>query len=75
LIFPGCKPECTEKQLDNYHTQKKPHGPEVDNQTPVRSDPQAATRSKGSLTAAMRKAVNKAVAAVKGIVKTGKSMH
>lgn len=71
LIFPGCNPLCTEKQLDNYHKQKKPNGPEVDNQTPVRSDPQADTRSQGTLTSAQQKAVDQATAKVRGIGSTG----
>lgn len=63
IAFPHCNPACVEKQLDSYH--KDECG--FDDDTPLRSDPGAATRSSGNLTRTQQSALNDAVEAVKGI--------
>lgn len=72
-VYKDCNPKCVKKQLDAYHEQNKPKGPGCDGDTPVRSDPQAATRSKGTLNQAQNKALSDAKAAVKGIGSTSTS--
>jgi len=67
LVYPDCNPDCTKKQLDNYHKQKKPDGPAVGENTDLRTDPQAGSRSRGDLTEDQQAMVDQAVADSLGI--------
>lgn len=73
LMYPDCNPKCIEKQLDAYHNQDKPDGPGCDDKTPLRTDPDAATRSAGTLSVEAREAVKKAVLKVSGIPRSGRA--
>jgi hypothetical protein len=66
-VYPHCNPKCTEKQLDNYHTQDKPKGPGVSNDTPLRTDPAASGRIPDVMDAATKKEVAQAAKAMTGI--------
>lgn len=67
IAFPHCNPKCIEKQLDAYH--KKECG--IKDNTPLRSDPNADTRSCGKLTHSQEKALDDAVKAIKGVTSGG----
>ncbi len=62
-VNPQCSEECTKAQLDAYH--KDRCGMEDD--TELRTDPEAGTRSSGTLTANQKRILKKAVKAVLGI--------
>lgn len=64
--FPHCNSICVKKQLDEYH---KECGVKED--TPLRSDPGADSRSSGSLTSEQEMAIDNAVDAVKGLTSSG----
>lgn len=70
IAFPHCNAACVEKQLDAYH--KDECG--FDEDTPLRSDPGAATRSSGDLTRTQESALNDAVEAAKGITQSAGSV-
>jgi Domain of unknown function (DUF4150)/GHH signature containing HNH/Endo VII superfamily nuclease toxin 2 len=67
LVYPHCDPECIQRQLDGYHTQAKPDGPGVNDDTSLRTDPGAGTRSAGTLGEDEQALVDQAVADAKGI--------
>ncbi len=50
FCFPHCRSECIAAQLDAYHMKPPPDGPGVTEDTPVRTDPGAATQSQGEPT-------------------------
>jgi len=62
-----CSPDCVAAQLDAYHTQQKPAGPGVSDDTPLRSD--LVKRSEGKLTAPQQQQVDmgKAFVAMTGL--------
>jgi len=59
---PGQSPDCTTAQLDRYHKDRCG----VDDSTPLRTDPQAATRSAGTLTDQQAKAAQAAADRITG---------
>jgi hypothetical protein len=61
LVYPDCNPKCIEAQLDAYHNQSAPDGPGVDDDSILRTDPDASTRSAGKLTKAQEDRVFDAV--------------
>ena len=50
FCFPHCRSECIAAQLDAYHQKPAPDGPGVKEDTPVRTDADAETRSQGEPT-------------------------
>ena len=56
-VNPQCSEECTKAQLDSYH--KKQCG--LRENTRLRTDPQAGTRSKGELSAAQKQVLKRAI--------------
>ena len=63
IAFPHCDEECIKKQLDAYHKDQCGFG----ENTPLRSDPGAATRSSGKLKPKQSAELQKAVDAIRGV--------
>lgn len=61
--FPHCNAKCIEKQLDEYHKDKCG----LDDDSPLRTDPDADCRSVGTLSSTQESAIKDAIKAVKGI--------
>lgn len=67
--FPHCNSKCIANQLDDYHQKKC----DMEDNTPVRSDPGSDKRSSGTLTATQQNAVDQAIEAIKGITSNAHS--
>jgi hypothetical protein len=67
IVYPQCNPACIEAQLDAYHNQKAPDGPGAGDNTELRTDPQAGTRSRGDLDAAQQQEVRNRVQQIRGV--------
>lgn len=65
LAFPHCNPHCIKAQLDKYH--KDPNGLNLQEDTPVRSDPVVHTRSCGTLTPTVQTEMTSLANKLKGI--------
>jgi hypothetical protein len=65
-INPQCDPACTKAQLDTYHKDRCG----LDENTALRTDPDAATRSVGTLDAAQTSALQKMLDRITGTVST-----
>ena len=61
-VNPQCSEECTKAQLDAYHKDKCG----ADENTRLRTDPQASTRSRGELNPVQDLSLRRAVRAVRG---------
>lgn len=61
-INPQCDPKCTQSQLDKYHKDRCG----VQDDTPLRTDPQAATRNVGQLNPQETAALQRSLAATGG---------
>jgi hypothetical protein len=68
-INPQCDPKCTKSQLDKYHKDRCG----VRENTRLRTDPQAGTRSVGKLDAQQTSALQKSLDAMRGTGSTGGS--
>ena len=66
IAFPHCNAACIEKQLDEYHKDKCG----LDDETPLRTDPQAATRSAGEPSGKQKEMLQEAVDAVSKVTKS-----
>jgi Domain of unknown function (DUF4150)/GHH signature containing HNH/Endo VII superfamily nuclease toxin 2 len=66
-LVKGCDPDCTKAQLDYYHKRKPPNGPGVNENSTLRTDPDAATRSMGELDEEQQAMVDQSVADSLGI--------
>ncbi|MCO6442085.1 MAG: DUF4150 domain-containing protein [Nitrococcus mobilis] len=62
-VNPQCSKDCTKAQLDAYHKDRCG----LDDNTPLRTDPDAATRSAGTLAPAQKAAITKLIKASLGI--------
>jgi len=62
-VNPQCSEECTKAQLDAYHKDRCG----MEDETELRTDPEAGTRSSGSLTSKQKTMLKKAVKAILGI--------
>jgi hypothetical protein len=66
-LLKDCDPDCTKAQLDHYHKQQPPDGPGVSDNSNLRTDPMADTRSRGQLTEDQQGIVDQSVADSLGI--------
>lgn len=67
FLVKGCDPDCTKAQLDYYHKRKPPSGPGVNENSALRTDPDAATRSAGELDEDQQAMVDQSIADSLGV--------